>query len=238
MSQHSNRSTVWSPACHEWNWVVVHAYGWVVGYPSCDVTLSYVWHDSFLCVTCRGWHSGSIAKHGQSMTWLIHTCVTWLSFICAGEDTVEGLEWMSKKLTASEFYMNTCERVKTHTNTYEWVITHMNTRKLVVKISCTWHMYDSWLIHMCPYLWRTWWILWMSHVTFMNESCHTYHTHEWVMAHTWVSHGTHMSESWHTHEWVMAHTWVSHGTHMSGSWHTREWVPRIPAYSRHIERAK
>jgi len=35
----------------------------------------------------------------------------------------------------------------------------------------------------------------------------------WVMAHIWMSHGTHMNESWHTYEWVMAHIWMSHGTH-------------------------
>ena len=35
----------------------------------------------------------------------------------------------------------------------------------------------------------------MSHVTHMNESCHTY---EWVMSHIWMSHVTHMNESCHT----------------------------------------
>ena len=34
-----------------------------------------------------------------------------------------------------------------------------------------------------------------------------------VMAHIWMSHGTHMNESWHTYEWVMAHVWRSHTTH-------------------------
>jgi len=31
---------------------------------------------------------------------------------------------------------------------------------------------------------------------------------EWVMAHTWMSHGIHMNGLWHTHEWVLAHTWM------------------------------
>ena len=52
---------------------------------------------------------------------------------------------------------------------------------------------------------------------YMNESCHT---HEWCMAHIWMSHGTHMNESWHTYERVMAHIWTSHGTHINESWHT------------------
>ena len=45
--------------------------------------------------------------------------------------------------------------------------------------------------------------IWMSHVTHMNESCHT---HEWVVSHTWMSRATHMNESCHTHEYVMSET--------------------------------
>jgi len=54
----------------------------------------------------------------------------------------------------------------------------------------------------------------------MNESCRI---HEWVMAHTWMSHGTYMNESWHIHEWVMAHTWMSHGTYMN-EWRVHIWM--------------
>jgi len=46
----------------------------------------------------------------------------------------------------------------------------------------------------------------MSHVTHMNESCHTY---EWVMSHIRMSHVTHMHESYHTYEWVEASKKVS-----------------------------
>ena len=59
--------------------------------------------------------------------------------------------------------------------------------------------------------------IWMSHVTHMNESCHTY---EWVMSHIWMSHVTHMNESRHTYEWVMSHIWMSHVTYMNESCHT------------------
>jgi len=52
----------------------------------------------------------------------------------------------------------------------------------------------------------------MSHVTHMNESCHTPHfyTYGRVMScflplTIWMSHITHMNESWHTHEWVVSH---------------------------------
>ena len=75
--------------------------------------------------------------------------------------------------------------------------------------------------------------VWLSHVTCMNESCHT---HEWVMSHVWISHATHVSEScpiyrwvmWDINqwvmsnmdEWVMSHAWMSHVTHMNESYHT------------------
>jgi len=70
---------------------------------------------------------------------------------------------------------------------------------------------------------------WESHVTHMNQSCHT---HEFVMPHTWISHVTHMNQSCHTHEWVMSHTWVgmfymtymSHVTRVFESRHAYEWV--------------
>jgi len=41
---------------------------------------------------------------------------------------------------------------------------------------------------------------------------------EWVIAHSWISHGKHMKKSRHTYEWVMAHEWMSHGTPMNESW--------------------
>jgi len=50
---------------------------------------------------------------------------------------------------------------------------------------------------------------WVSHVTHMNKSSHTY---EWVMSHLWMSHVT--------LEWVMSHIWISHVTHMNESSHT------------------
>ena len=64
----------------------------------------------------------------------------------------------------------------------------------------------------------------LSTLTVLIDMHESWHTHEWVMAPTWMSHGTHINESWHTHKWVMAPTWMSHGTHMNESWHTHKWV--------------
>jgi len=90
---------------------------------------------------------------------------------------------------------------------------------------------------------------WMSHVTHMNELCHTREwvmdtsctmwtyihmslsVDEWVTSHTWMRHATHMNESRHTPEWTTSHTrmshvhtWTSHVTHMSKSRHKRQCV--------------
>ena len=62
----------------------------------------------------------------------------------------------------------------------------------------------------------------MSHVTHMNESCHTY---EGSISHVWMSHVKHMNESFHTYEWVMSHIsthmmchiWTGHVTHINKS---------------------
>ena len=54
--------------------------------------------------------------------------------------------------------------------------------------------------------------VWVSHVTHMNESCHTY---EWVMSHIWMSPVIVMND--------ISHIWMSHVSHMNESCHTYEW---------------
>jgi len=61
----------------------------------------------------------------------------------------------------------------------------------------------------CYFLWfRSVSRLWMSHVTHMNASCHTY---ECVMSHLWMS---------HTYGCVMSHISMRHVTHMNQSCQT------------------
>ena len=49
-------------------------------------------------------------------------------------------------------------------------------------------------------------------------------TYEWVMSHIWMSHVTHMNELCHTYGWVMSHIWMRHITRMNESCHAYEWV--------------
>jgi len=83
--------------------------------------------------------------------------------------------------------------------------------------------------------------LWISHVTRMNESCHTCErvtshvrmrhvthmkkscrTNKRVKSHIWLSHITNVNESRHKHEWVTSHTWMSHVTYRNESCHVNE----------------
>ena len=73
----------------------------------------------------------------------------------------------------------------------------------------------------------------IAQVSHVNESWHTY---EWVMAHTWLGrlrlwrifmhHYTVYDRAGHTYEWVMAHIRKSHGTHTNETWHARDWDVR------------
>jgi len=86
---------------------------------------------------------------------------------------------------------------------------------LLIRQSCTWLM---WVIH-------------MSHISYVIESCHTYHmwyvpchTYEWVMAHICecITHMSHIWYVWHD-SWYMSDTLTYHiwyVWHDSCEWHT------------------
>jgi len=63
--------------------------------------------------------------------------------------------------------------------------------------------------------------LWMSHVSFVNESCLFC---EWVMSLLWMSHVSFVNESclfceWRLScEWVMSLLWMSHVSHVNMRW--------------------
>jgi len=86
-------------------------------------------------------------------------------------------------------------------------------RVLIFCTKCTWRALFIRVAHMM-------WVIWMIHVTHMDESCHTY---GWVMSHISMSPVTHMNESCHTHEWVVSHITMSPVTHRNESCHTRKW---------------
>jgi len=95
-------------------------------------------------------------------------------------------------------------------HTYEWVMAH-------VCMSHVTHVNETCLKPYHTYEWvmsHIWWIV--PHARMSHALCHTVATHrtapfdgpELVLAHMWMSHGTHMHESWHTYDClrVMSHS--------------------------------
>jgi len=175
----------------------------------CGVTHSCVWSDSFMCVA-----------------WLIHVC-----------EVTHSCVWRDSAMRAIR-------------NILRYDVSRWNWRGSRIKCGCHWQ-FDwcvIWLLRVChmtylyfwrdSFTWATWRIdivawrihtcdmthyitVWMSHVTHMNESCHTY---EWVMAHIRMSHVTDMNQSCHTYEWVMSNTCMRHVKHINASCHTHKCV--------------
>jgi len=105
--------------------------------------------------------------------------------------------------------------------------------------------------------------VWVSHVTFVRESCHvcewvmsrvgvshvTCVSHDaqmsescrmcgWVMSRVWVGHVTHVNEPCCTCEWVMSHMWISHVTHVNESCHTLDDCAYVPRVSHDAQRSE
>jgi len=191
-------------------------------------------HDAFSCV----WHDASCHTHenASSHTHTNESCHTY------EHESFHTCEWIVSHCRHST-------RISFHAVSSSWVTSH-------IWMSHVTHMIEAcltyeWMSHVTlqtymPYQLHTvssprvnlriWeWVMslpWLTHVTHMHESCHTY---EWVTSHTWMSHHTHMNESCHTAdiyavpfcrlpfcrssevklltwEWVTSHTWMSHVT--------------------------
>jgi len=115
----------------------------------------------------------------------------------------------------------TYERLTSHTSrhTHEWVtsdtrmspVTHMN-------VSChnsyVWHTY----IYVCIYVY----VHICIHIfTCATPICETYEsqTYECIMPNIWMSHVTNMNQPCHTYEWAMSHTHVTQATKRCSACH-------------------
>jgi len=75
--------------------------------------------------------------------------------------------------------------------------------------------------------------MWMSQVTDMNESCHLQFLGvQPEYTNVYMSHVTHIRWSYHVHEWVMAHLWMSQVTQSFWVLSRSYWYPNI--YLRHV----
>jgi len=147
---------------------------------SCESVVSHIW-------TCHSTHMNSYICHARHITQrgsattlltLIHSCVT-----CRIMDPC--VTW----LIYATFY----------TNSFMCDMTHMcdnfPPRLQRQSLAHVRHLYST-LLAMSKVVAHTSHVTheWISHVTQMNKSCHTY---EWVISHIWMSHVTRKNESCH-----------------------------------------
>jgi len=213
----------------------------------CDMTHSYVWHDSFIRVT-YGAPAKILKKSALWFNTLYRMAWIWLfekscdphahapqkscdifRAICAAAHSCVAeftrIILRSLLIVATPYHIwKSCDVQRIwRAMCVTWLIhTYDMTHSCVWHDSCTHmlscHTYSAPWHHMCE------WVMshrWMSHVIFVNESCHT---DEWVTSHVWMSHVTQMNESCHMCEWVMSHRWMSHVIRVNESCHTDEWV--------------
>jgi len=140
--------------------------------------------------------------------WLMHICAMTHSYVC--HDSFICVPWLIHKCDINHSYtihvtwlihMYVIARDVTHkhnTHTHN-PHTHINWNRIGLS--------NPRLPH-----------IWMSHVTHMNESCHTY---EWVMSHIWMSH---VRDVTHKHN---THTYTTH-THINRN-RIGTFNPRLPA---------
>ena len=135
----------------------------------CDVTHSYVWHDSCICVTrlihmCDVTHSYVWRDSRDSIICfrrLVYMCGTHFtlggSYMC---DVTHAYVW-GDSYVVSQTHNIAKSSMNESCRTYEWVTSHIG-------MSHVTHMKES-----CRRRTKLPRALWMSHVTHMNESRHT-----------------------------------------------------------------
>ena len=203
----------------------------------CDMTHSYVWHDSFICVTwlihmCDMthpyvWHDSFIC-----VTYLIHMCATTrsqISYLWTSHGTHEWVMW-HMCTSHSHIWISEVAHMNESWHTYEWVMARIWMRH-VTHMNEAWHRYEWDMPHisMCHAA-HIWWVVSHIHRWFWNDHRAAWtslprknglcHTHDWV-----TNHVTHtVVSSCHTYECVTPHIWTSHVTHMTESrvmWQTQ-----------------
>jgi len=173
-----------------------------------DMTHSHVRHDSLKYETANGSDQFLVKCYICRETWLIHVWDMTHSHV--RHDWFTCQTWLIK-IWDSEWKWSTA----THCNTLQHTF-------FVLRCICR----ETSLLHVWDMTSHTY------ACTHTHESCHLVVDtfcipfYGWVMAHMWMSHGTHMNESWHTYEWIVSPSsryilysilWMSHGTHVNES---------------------
>ena len=187
-----------------------HTYEWVIRFShsmSFDTLKKKVWVRHVTCV------NGSCHV---SHTWVSH--VTYVNESCHTCEWVMSHIWMSREVQSLHVLWHCPKKGLSETcHMCEWVMSRVT------------HMSES--CHICEWVMSH---MWMSHVTYMNESWGSVtpclltlftKRNKWVMSHMRMCCVTHVNKSCHICGWVMSHMWMSHVTCVSESCHTyaQEW---------------
>jgi len=181
----------------------------------CDMTHSYVRHDSFICAT-----------------WLIHMCDMTHSFVMREWMTCWFSSFLLIPLVDSLIRMSHFTHMTD--NSYlscleaSWAVLLMFVASTPSCANSDSLICVAWLTHI--YATHHLYATLARHATCITQSCHAY---TYIAPHMWTSHGTHsnesrhvmrITESCHAYECVMSHMWTSHGTHINESCDAYKWV--------------
>jgi len=214
---------------------------------------------------CHIWVTGNLLVWRSWLTHvcdMTHSCVWHNSDDETGRDSYNAISLYASRHTHERVMSHTSHRSEcdmTHWQSRVPYMSHERSRCMAISLYASRHTHERVMSHTCKrhtYVWsRAWrhrksqtyaWVchvsvihvthIWVSQVTYKNESCHT---HERVMSHTCKRHTYVWSRAWrhrshkhmhecvmyqcfmsHTYEWVRSHTRMSHVTHMSESCHT------------------
>ena len=157
----------------------------------CDMTHSYVWHDSFTCVTglihmCDMTHSCVWSDSFICVKWPIHMCDVPHSYVWQHSSTC--VTWIIQKLDTAHSYVWHDSSICVTWLIHMCKLTHL----YVWHDSLTYiHIYNTWLIHRSD-----WWRILRSWVLILVSSV----WHDFFICVTWL---THMRDMTHSPEWLM-----------------------------------
>jgi len=166
----------------------------------CDMTHSYIRHDSFICATwsfvCATWLIHMCEMIHSCMRHGLCVCATWLIYMC---------DMAYSYVRHDSIHMCNVAHNSSHTlhegssMSQIWIIPVAQIKKSLYTYDhlCVWHE----IIHVCDINDTS--VKWMIHIAEMRETCRTYErirrTYQRVNPHVWIKHRRRTFTVTHTH---------------------------------------